>query len=143
MQWLLFTLRIVTIGVWSGNQGPSIVLCYCLKHFRTQSPRECIADGTFARVQYEVCADMPGANCKIYGCSVSRKAQYKDISIFKVPRVQDEFQNRWRTRFLSIATRDRVVDASLKRQIENHNIGVCELHFRPEEINRRKSVISY
>lgn len=84
---------------------------------------------------------MPGANCKIYGCSVSRKAQYKEISIFKVPKVQDEYHNRWRARFLSVVTKDRVVDASLKRQIENHNIGVCELHFKPEEINHRKSVI--
>ena len=68
-----------------------------------------------------------------------------DISVFKqfkAPRVQDEFHNRWRTRFLSVITKDRVVDASFKRQIENHNIGVCELHFLSEEINHRSLLLN-
>ena len=62
---------------------------------------------------------MPGTNCKIYGCSVSRKAKYQDISIFRVPKLDDVFHNKWRENFVAVVTRDRVVDASLKSQIQN------------------------
>ena len=86
---------------------------------------------------------MPGANCKIYGCSVSRKAKYQDISIFRVPKLDDVFHNKWRENFVAVVTRDRVVDASLKSQIQNKTIGVCELHFKPEEIIHRKFVILF
>ena len=81
---------------------------------------------------------MPGANCRIYGCSVSRRKRYKDISIFSVPKMDDEFHNNWRAKFVAAVTKDRVVDASLRKQIENKSIGVCELHFTPEQVIVRK-----
>ena len=51
---------------------------------------------------------MPGANCSIVGCPVSRR--YKEISIFKVPSGTNEFKLKWRRDLFNITTKDRVVD---------------------------------
>ena len=34
---------------------------------------------------------MPGDNCPIFGCRVSRRSKYKGIAIFKVPALITEF----------------------------------------------------
>ena len=81
---------------------------------------------------------MPGANCRIYGCSVSRRKRYKDISIFSVAKMDDEFHNNWGAKFVAAVTKDRVADASLRKQIKNKSIGVCKLHFTPEQVIVRK-----
>ena len=61
---------------------------------------------------------MPGANCSIFGCSTSRSKT--GIGIFKVPLPTTDFNKKWRQELIAIITKDRVVDASLKRQIETH-----------------------
>ena len=59
---------------------------------------------------------MPGANCAIFGCNTSRI--HKGISIFKVPKSVDDYSKKWRENVISVITRDRVIDQSLRRQIE-------------------------
>ena len=73
---------------------------------------------------------MPGANYSIFGCSTSRKS--KGISIFRVPTGDDEYSSQWREKIVNIITRDRVIDDSLKKRIENRTQHTCELHY-PEE----------
>ena len=70
---------------------------------------------------------MPGANCSIFGCPVSRR--YKEISIFKVPSGTNEFKLKWRRDLINIITKDRVVDQSLRKQIESDKLYICERHF--------------
>jgi hypothetical protein len=55
---------------------------------------------------------MPGANCSIYGCSTSRRNL--NIGIFKLPMAKDDLHKKWREELVSIVTKDRVMDASLK-----------------------------
>eukprot|EP00794_Sanderia_malayensis_P001236 gene1236-1360_t len=76
---------------------------------------------------------MPGANCSIYDCSTARG--HKGISIFKVPGEDDEFSKKWRSQLINIVTKDRVIDKSLRKQIDNRSIHICEQHFTPDQIN--------
>ena len=39
---------------------------------------------------------MPGENCSILNCPVSRKAPYKGVGIYKVPSGTNEFESTWR-----------------------------------------------
>ena len=78
---------------------------------------------------------MPGANCSVYGCSVSRRT--KGVSIFRVPRGDDEFNVNWRKKWVDILTRNREVDHDLKRQIDNKNLHICELHFTQDLLIQR------
>ena len=48
---------------------------------------------------------MPGVNCSIFGCSMSRKS--KNIAIFRVPTGNDEYSVQWREK---IIIKDKVVD---------------------------------
>ena len=75
---------------------------------------------------------MPGANCSIFGCSTSRSKT--GIGIFKVPLPTTDFNKKWRQELIAIITKDRVVDASLKRQIETNTLHICERHFREEQL---------
>jgi len=76
---------------------------------------------------------MPGANCSIYGCSVNRR--HKDISIFSIPaKSSDEKRNLWRQELVNVVTKDRVIDESLKRQIDNNKLSICERHFRSDQL---------
>ncbi len=79
---------------------------------------------------------MPGANCSIYNCNVSRG--HKGIAIFKIPGEDDEFSTKWRSQLINIVTKDRVIDKDLRTQIETRRIHICELHFSPDQINFRK-----
>ena len=63
---------------------------------------------------------MPGENCSIFGCPVSRR--YKEISIFKVPSGTNELKLKWRRDFINIITKDRVVNQSLRKQIESDKL---------------------
>ena len=65
---------------------------------------------------------MPGANCSIFGCSTSRMT--KDCSIFKIPAPNND---------LTVITKDRVKDDSLKRQISAHSLHICEKHFSEDQ----------
>lgn len=76
---------------------------------------------------------MPGANCSIYGCSVSRRPEYKGLSLFKVPAGKSDFDKNWRDKLISIITKDRVIDNSLRGQIEKCNLHICQRHFKEDE----------
>jgi len=58
---------------------------------------------------------MPGENCCIVNCSVSR--QNKGIGLFKLP--SKRFYPEWRNQWLHIITEHLVVDKSFKNQIED------------------------
>ena len=75
---------------------------------------------------------MPGANCSIFGCPVSRR--YKEISIFKVPSGTNEFKLKWRRDLFNITIKDRVVDQSLRKRIESDKLYICERHFSKEQL---------
>lgn len=68
---------------------------------------------------------MPGANCSIFGCSTSRKT--KGVVIFKLPAGNDDFNKSWREKLVSIITKDREIDAGLRRQIDA--LHICELNY--------------
>jgi hypothetical protein len=68
-----------------------------------------------------------GANCSIYGCGTSRKNTL--VSVFfelqqKTTIYRRKFANRWRG--LSQRTLDREIDASLRNQIAQQTLHVCE-----------------
>ena len=87
---------------------------------------------------------MPGKNCSVFGCPVSRRAKYKGIGIFKVPFGEDEFEKSWREKLINIVTRDRTIDDVLKERIKNKNIFICEKHYHLNQISKhetRSSVI--
>ena len=67
---------------------------------------------------------MPGANCSIYSCGTSRK--HKDISIFRIPTKDDDLSTRTREAWVRIVTRDRGIDAGLRKQIDAKTIHICE-----------------
>ena len=80
---------------------------------------------------------MPGGNCAIYDCSSSRTTP--GVSLFKVPSSkEDPYMINWRNKILDIITRARVVDSSLRSQIQNCRLHVCELHYPEEKLLRRK-----
>ena len=79
---------------------------------------------------------MPGANCSIFGCSTSRN--HVGIALHRIPKKDDEYSCNWREKLIQIITRDRVVDPSLRRQIEKRNLCICELHFSDDKLLRRK-----
>ena len=89
---------------------------------------------------------MPGANCSIFGCGMSRKPKYEGIGIFKIPPSHEKKKTTtttknkesWRKASLHVVTRDRVVDASSRKQIEEGSVFICERHFTPEDIEIRK-----
>ena len=82
---------------------------------------------------------MPGANCSIFGCGTSRK--HVGLGIFRIPSGKDELSTRTREAWLNIITKDRVVDKSLRRQIDTGELYVCEKHFKTEEIDCRKCIL--
>ena len=79
---------------------------------------------------------MPGKNCSIPNCPTSRR--HPGISIFNVPRGDDEFDKEWRNKLINIITKYRVVDASFRARIEKKNVAICEKHFRDEDKIFRK-----
>ena len=83
---------------------------------------------------------MPGANCAFYGCFSSGRK--KSISLFKIPVVSARdgdhikvLKQNAREEWLRLILRTREMTPELKKQIENNNIHICELHFKPECIN--------
>ena len=78
---------------------------------------------------------MPGANCAIFGCPISRK---HGLAIFKVTSKDDKWSTEWRNKIIDVITRDRVVDESLKEQIAKKNLYVCEKHYPEDKLLRRK-----
>ncbi len=79
---------------------------------------------------------MPGANCSVFGCESSRK--HTGVGIFRIPSEKDEVSTATREAWLKMITRDRVVDESIRRQIDTGELYVCEKHFNTEAIDCRK-----
>ena len=76
--------------------------------------------------------EIPGENCTIPGCSISRKD--KGISIFKVPLPNNEFSKKWSQGLINIILKYRQGDKSLNERIESHKLFVCEKHFTADQI---------
>ena len=70
---------------------------------------------------------MPGADCSVYGCGMSRKQ--KNISIFRIPTKDDDISTQTREAWVRLVTKDREIDASLRKQIDQKTIHFCERHF--------------
>ena len=81
---------------------------------------------------------MPGSNCTIIGCNISRKHK---LALFQIPTKDDEYSTLWRNKLVAIITRDRVTDAGLKEQIEKRKLYFCERHYTEAQINRREYTI--
>ena len=80
---------------------------------------------------------MPGSNCAIIGCSISRKHK---LALFQIPTKDDEYSTVWRNKLVAIITRDRVIDAGLKGQTERRMLYICERHYTEAQINRREYI---
>ena len=75
---------------------------------------------------------MPGENCAIPGCSISRKD--KGISIFKLPLANNEFNKKWSQDLINIILKYRKRDKSLNERIKSHKLFICEKHFTSDQI---------
>ena len=82
---------------------------------------------------------MPGANCSIKGCSISRRT--KGISIFKIPRASNVSQEEWRNELVNVITKDRKIDQDLRRQIKEDRLHICERHFNIDDMYHCKYFI--
>lgn len=77
--------------------------------------------------------DMPGSNCCIVGCGSSRRKQ--NLGIFKLPKAVNSEYSKWRADLLEIILRTRELDVDFKQQIQDDKISICELHFKPEDLD--------
>ena len=84
---------------------------------------------------------MPAAHCFICGCATSRK--HSGVRIFKIPAETDELPKKTREAWVSVITKGRAADESLRRQINSGNGYVCEKHFRKEQYECFKHTNSY
>ena len=69
----------------------------------------------------------------LYSAVQSVVARSRGISLFKVPAGKNDFDMNWRTRLVAVITEDRVVDASLRAQIERNNLYICRRHFTEDQ----------
>ena len=76
---------------------------------------------------------MPGVNCSIVGCTVSRRSKYQGCGIYEVPSGEDEFETRWRNKLIAIITRNRAVDTDLRERINKKKYYICQHHFSSEQ----------
>ncbi|XP_012566352.2 uncharacterized protein LOC105850424 [Hydra vulgaris] len=82
---------------------------------------------------------MPGSNCCLPGCTVSRSIKHKDITLFRIPIRTGDFYKKWRQRLLAIITQYRDFDKDLKERLSKGNIYICENHFLAEDIELTKT----
>ena len=76
---------------------------------------------------------MPGKNCFILNCPVSRKAQYL-LCIYKVSSGTNEFESTRRDKLVAVVVRLREVGSALKERIQKKKIFICQRHFRDDQI---------
>ena len=79
---------------------------------------------------------MPGDNCAIPGCSTSRATP--DVALLGMPNNDDEYNVNWRKNIVDMIAKIRVVDASLKRQIERKSLHFCEKNYPEKKLIRCK-----
>ena len=77
---------------------------------------------------------MPGDNCSIEGCPVSRSSKYKGIGIFKVPSGNTEHEKNWRDKLVNIVTRDRVIDPNFRERINSRKVFICQRHYSEDQV---------
>ena len=70
--------------------------------------------------------------------SASRK--HTGIGIFRIPQ-GDELSKEPRQAWINVIMNDRVVDESLRIQIDNHSLYVCEKYFKKEEVELGKYIL--
>ena len=75
---------------------------------------------------------MPGDNCAVPGCSTSTATP--GVVLLGMPKEDDEYNVNWRKNIVDMNSKIRVVDASLKRQIERKSLHFCEKHYREEKL---------
>ena len=78
---------------------------------------------------------MPGANCAFYRCPTSRSQK---LLLFRLPTIAAadgehtiDLKQKAREEWLRLILRTTEQMPDLKRRIEESNIYVCELHFKP------------
>ena len=75
---------------------------------RAQNFKDVRFKGRFVRKLYKqstsllVFLEMPGDNCSIYSCTVSRRSKYKGIAIFRVPAPKTEFEKSWKDKLVAV-----------------------------------------
>ena len=74
---------------------------------------------------------MPGENCAIPGCSVSRKDK---ISIFKVSLPNNGVNKKLGKELINIILKYRQRDESLSKRIQSHKLFISERHFTVDQI---------
>ena len=74
---------------------------------------------------------MPGENCAIPGCSISRKDK---ISIFQVSLPNNDVSKKWSKELIDIILKYRQRDESLNKRIQSHKLFICERHFTVDQI---------
>ena len=82
---------------------------------------------------------MPGENCSIYGCTVSRRSKYKGVSILNISSGDNTFDKEWREKLLAVITRDRESDAALRESIKAKKLFICKRHFNDDQLYRHAS----
>ena len=62
--------------------------------------------------------------------------------LIKVPGFKPEHSKVTGDRWIEVIKRHRVVDERLKNQIAKRSLGVCELHFRSDQIYKCKNILT-
>ena len=63
------------------------------------------------------------------------------IGIIQISTKDDEYSTVCRNKLVAIITRDRVVDAGLKGQIERQMLYICERHYKEAQINPQYIIV--
>ena len=79
---------------------------------------------------------MPGDNCSIRDCHVSRSSKYKGISLFKIPSSDSEFDTTWRNKLVDVITKGREIDSLLRERIKSRKLFICQRHYREDQYYR-------
>ena len=64
------------------------------------------------------------------------------MALFQISTKDDKYSTVCRNKLVAIITRDRVVDAGLKGQIERQMLYICECHYKEAQINPQCIIIS-
>ena len=83
---------------------------------------------------------MPGENCTIPGCSISRKDK---INILKLSLPNNDVNKKWSKELIDTILKYRQRDEFLNKCIQFHKLFICERHFTVDQIyvySSRKSL---
>ena len=77
---------------------------------------------------------MPGGNCCINGCHISRR--YKNVSLFKIPaRSEEPATLKWRENMIkTIKKYIKAFDDTFIERLENNRVYICEKHFTEDQL---------